>query len=1588
MLKRDFHVFQGMRRDNHPIRQESKFLWEAHNIRFTAREDNTLLAMTNERGPKKQLDTEGNEVSFMGSYVGHCVVGDYLVVFVQEVKSKVNIVYRLKRVEEGVWEVKELTGGYFNMSPDHPLQTLGLYEGEFVQKVYWVDGINQPRVINVTEGLLRKSLGEIESEDDFIYPEGSLDFVRELSLYEKVVIERQDGEGTFSPGTIQYAFSYYNRYGQESNLFYTTPLYHISYKERGGSPEDKISNVFIIKLYNVQQDFDFIRVYSIHRTSLDATPSVKVVSDIKINDVTNSYLFVDTGTTGYDIDPTKLLYVGGESIIANTLASKDNTLFLGNIEIEKFAIDSTIKTKLRDTSDNVSSVTLDKRSVNLDLNESTYYPYSNQLSKDTSTFKIGDYYRLGIQFQYKDGKWSEPCWIGDKQIKNTYNITIDEKIYTNNSRPTIDTLTGVLKLPYLKYKLDSDIAASLSSLGYKKYRGVIVLPSIRDRMVEAQGVICPTVFSIQQRKRSSPYAQSSWFFRPIGDNTTVPDADAEGGASIAYNYLDPIGSVATKETINDYTVWTPTYPRRCEIQNAEYVEFKDANTLAKNGDALPNTFYVDTSILTFHSPEIEFDTETSTALDNNQYDLQIVGLTPIVRDLADISITTSSTVPVSTDTGANTRQYISSNNSNLRLCASPLYKSHMIDEDSNAKSFYPKKQNKLEWEMNWLVYPWQRTGSLNNDITREADKGTRTSVLKRKVLSNLLVSEDNIWLDNIWSSSGTHNSIEYTGITPVNIFSSNEVSLSKIKTPLNTNVTIPYNYYGNVDTLVTTTQEYSHIITPNKGVSIDYDTSTSFTFNSFTDIESSVTAATLYNDKDPFITSQFYNLYKYFGEYSSAEIGDYAELLARCKDPVRLKYKSTPHAVFGFNYIENNNSSPILPFVRYVNSKGETVSVGKNTKEVTPYWIEDTGSDIDLSGAVEINKEYHFEDQDYLMDIDSIEERKQIIINLLNQVAVSSSTEEGTTLLSHCPWYPTNKELACLYKYTNGTWTFLEFNDAPELVKSTIEEVTSYWKLSPQIKTSTRYPDLYYLKKLNTSYIWKIEQDYIDLGTDRKSSTLPPFLYLAELVKKEKPDNMFNGDTDEALQNNLWIPAGNPSALTEEVQFTFGDTYYQRYDCLKTYPFTTEDENSVVEIASFMCETRVNIDGRYDRNRGQISNLNMSPTNFNLINPAYSQRNNFFNYRILDKSFYTTVKYPSQIIWSTEKTNLEDVDSWTNITLANSKDLEGNNGKLVSLESFNELLVAFQEKSINQVLFNSRVQIPTSDGVPVEISNNYKLEGVRVLSDTIGCQDKASITKSPLGIYFIDSNTDILYIYNGEIKNLSDNLGARWWLKSYHTDTTWNVNNFTNTTANSVRLSYDSNNKDLYISPSLDVDNTDALCYSEQLGQFTSMMSYSQVVLVPYKNIFLSLQGSPDKYILWENFKGDYNYFYGFWKMPDFTYISNEDAAYTKIFDTIEYRADMYEEGTLNHTKSFDWVQVYNEYQDTDVKQLTQSRTVYDKVSLRKKFRVWRSQLPRQGRERIRNPWAAITLGFNVSDSAELNKFNFVLHDISTQYTI
>lgn len=552
----------------------------------------------------------------------------------------------------------------------------------------------------------------------------------------------------------------------------------------------------------------------------------------------------------------------------------------------------------------------------------------------------------------------------------------------------------------------------------------------------------------------------------------------------------------------------------------------------------------------------------------------------------------------------------------------------------------------------------------------------------------------------------------------------------------------------------------------------------------------------------------------------------------------------------------------------------------------------------------------------------------------------------------------------------------------------------------------------------------------------KTKDTLPVFELQRDFGEKEE-DVIFGGISEDALKDNIWIPCGDPVSLgcdartgketkdgTTVFYYDWGDSYFQRWDCLKTYAYTPEDINQVVEIGSFMLESYVNIDGRYDRNRGQGSNLYMSPRNFNLLNPVYSQINNFFSYRRLDKDAYERKAYPNQITWSKTKTSGADVDLWTNVTLGSVMEVDGDKGPVNKLARFNDQLISFQDRGVSQILYNEQVQISTEQGVPIELANSGKVQGKRYLSDSIGCVNKWSVCSTPSGIYFMDSIDKNIYLFNGQMSNISSSLGMNTWVKNnipsanvkwtpYKDDAYEDFLNF---------VTYnDRQNQDV-----LFINSDIALAYSEKLQVFTSFYDYGHT---PY---FCNLidggvwirneenDGNPIA-TLHRHQHGEYCSFFGKNKPYWMTLVSNPEPQLDKIFTNLEFRACVEGDGELDSetgkftpTLPFDALETWNEYQrglaylsNRNGHSAMTHHTNDGEASLKRKFRIWRCDIPRDNGktlgigndtlnetsysgkkahpvDRMRNPWLYVKLVKKAAEKEALKKTE--IHDILMTY--
>lgn len=1542
-LKSDPHIFSGMQRDMAISKHKAESLWDAHNIRFTARDGDTLLSITNEKGTREvTLDNV-----LHGIYLGHCVINNYVIVFTTDLQAEdPDYIYKVTDTN-----VDELYNGDLGFSIDHPIETLGIYENDDIQKVYWTDGLKQPRYIICSQyGINKIRRGD---NDQF-------NFISTLKLDEEVEVTRYEGRGVFAPGTIQYAFSYYNKYGKQSNIFYTTLLNYIAYPDRGGRPDERVANCFRIKITKLQTNFDYLRVYSIHRTSLNAVPTVKRVIDIDLSeiDVVNNYKstsFIDDGQIGDIVDPTELLYVGGEEIVCQTLTQKDNTLFFGNLNIIRPSIDNNYKEaicaigKTQAQVDAVLNITegLQEYSLTSFDISNDYYKYANTLNGGLPGFKNREHYRLGVQFQHKSGKWSEPVFIGDYTLDG-----IDGNNLPNNPALYItkqgEDYTATLYEPKLTLTLATNINGNKIDSSYIKVRPVVVFPTIEDRLVLTQGVLCPTVFSKSGRSNSNPFSQSSWFFRPFlpkGTSDTIPDrlTESSPGVYAAYRHLEPLFNGGILSNNGQPTV------KSIEIQGS-YSAIEETTSGSNTTISVIETpedkqFFVDQSILTMHSPDIEWDDQFN-FLNYTDWKLKIVGATPIHSVCSDISIQTTS--PQNLDAKGFIKNRYNTNDSWLAggcFISGLLWEDYLVTretDDINVNYYmYGEKTNdaSLGVKYNYLVYPWSANGSLNNDEAR-GDNGTRTATLKEKRLSNLKFSLNTKFFN--FSQSTFKGNYD---ISQLQLFNSDQVVLTKIPLKNKNTNGADINYYGNIDTLLS--GNLANII-----ISSNED-ATNWEFLS----------------NNTYVTNGGITPYKK------------DNILYSTNTPVRMKYKSGKHIVFSLTP-NADKSVNILPRTPNVPSDASGTTERGNYGVSNMFWtdkryIDTVTSASDTTQSVMIFDDYRA--MDVLKDIYPVGPSGYVI--LLNGGSDGSQTSIGPTLgqvsIVDGDYVVTNVTTQANTYYI-GTYYLHTMKEGPIRCFTKRSGAMSY------LLEESNIPDINITEDGNTIYPFTIKQEVIT-GSDNilnNAYLLMGELYREPLYNWDDTDYpYFSGNTDEAAKSNLWIPAGKAVKLNHEqssvvVEFTQGDTWYTRYDCLKTYPFTNEDQNQIIEIASFLCESRINGDGRYDRNRGQMSNLTMSPTNFNLLNPVYSNHDNFFNYRILDEDYYKLNNFSNQITWSKEKQMASDVDTWTNVTLANTFDLDGTMGPINSLQTWSDTIYCFQNKAISIISFNPRVQIPVTDGVPIEISNSGKLEGKIYISTNIGCENKQTIAVTPSGIYFVDPNSRELYNVAGkELKDISTSHGFNDWFKNTEIDKTF----------------YDSNRNDLYV-----VNSTECLTYSEILGQFTSFMDYNGTpAMFNIKDKFFAFRN--EDYInnnvrygrvsIYELFAGDYNTFFKQTSVPFWIeFVSNADAALDKIFSTIELRLDYFNKNKTvsDNITSFDKIRVYNEYQDTSIKTISWDRVVPS--SIKRKFRIWRINIPRDRTnklDRIRNTWAKILL----RQSNPGNK-KMVLHDLSVQYFV
>ena len=222
MIKTLQFKIQGMQKDPSPTLDNvyKQKAYDLKNIRLLATDSSTQLDLVNELGNTKQDILGISKIS--GTPIGQSVICNNYILFtvgesmevddfdftetsIEDLPNLINDIqdfivgnddhiYKMW-YENNLLYGEELFKGDLNLSVKHPLETIPIYENGSIQKIYWLDGINQTRVINIALP---------DSERIRKWSSDSFNFVRKLNLFETFTIEKQlNSGGSFNAGVIQ-----------------------------------------------------------------------------------------------------------------------------------------------------------------------------------------------------------------------------------------------------------------------------------------------------------------------------------------------------------------------------------------------------------------------------------------------------------------------------------------------------------------------------------------------------------------------------------------------------------------------------------------------------------------------------------------------------------------------------------------------------------------------------------------------------------------------------------------------------------------------------------------------------------------------------------------------------------------------------------------------------------------------------------------------------------------------------------------------------------------------------------------------------------------------------------------------------------------------------------------------------------------------------------------------------------------------------------------------------------------------------------------------------------------------------------------
>ena len=554
MNKSIIHSYEGMQQDTSKSKFNNAFYFEGKNIRVVATDSQSTGSLTNEKGNSlifkiptpvinystkvitygaKTLSYLNNEINYDSSQsadqviIGHANSRNYLLLFTTD-DNGFDCVWKMKYDN---YDITLLYLRDMGFSKNNPIQAISNFENNSIDKIYWVDGKNQLKFLNIEHSIINKDL-----ENLIDVPLSVVDMVGKYKLTQPTIKSIAVG-GIHTSGMIQYAYNLYRVNSSQTKISPLSELIPLDKDSLGGGDLNEIVGASPnIEISDIDTAYTNIKTYAIKYTSYNEVPSVSIIDDREIpsNRVINVY---DDGNVISTVSLEEFLFLGSDIIIPKHIVSKFNRLLLSNYKELNFTMDldcraysfnnsrsSVIYDSLRlvsgapygdpfalssiaGTPDYLNQALIKHDSVNLNYNsykfqsdgntlggEGKYIKYqlttSSILNNDNKYFKDDEIYRIGIEFFNAYGQFSLPNWIADFRAPS------------GNLKGNYNTLSVTLKPDFFTWLNATVLNSYEKPVGYKI---VIAERTLNDRTIVSNGILNTMMINYKSTEYLLPY---------------------------------------------------------------------------------------------------------------------------------------------------------------------------------------------------------------------------------------------------------------------------------------------------------------------------------------------------------------------------------------------------------------------------------------------------------------------------------------------------------------------------------------------------------------------------------------------------------------------------------------------------------------------------------------------------------------------------------------------------------------------------------------------------------------------------------------------------------------------------------------------------------------------------------------------------------------------------------------------------------------------------------------------------------------------------------------------------------------------------